>query len=205
MNTLQKNESKTGLNQLYLIMRITIFQGEMMRTKMISRFYKSRILSVASMLFLILLPRIAFGQPGGLQRISQPVNITVSDVSIIRVIGGHVDLNIDDAVVIAGVDQMISIPNEASKLIWGTNSTPRKITIRTNLITQLYTLKAEAISPSQGTAAGEVILSTAEFDYDFITDIGKSVGSARIRYTAIALASKGMGTDSHTITYTITQ
>jgi hypothetical protein len=181
-------------------MRITIFQGAKMRTRMISLFYKSKILSVASMLFLILLPRTAFGQTSR----NHWINVTVTPVSIIRVIGGAVIINITGADATAGVDQMTSAPNDASMLIWGTNSTPRKITIRTNLTPQLYTLKAEARSPSAGSAVGEVTLSTAAYDYDFITGIGKSSGSATIRYTGIALASKGIGTDSHTITFTIT-
>ena len=163
-------------------------------------FYESKILSVAIMLFLILLPRIAFGQTS----INHTIPVTVSPVSIIRVLGGDVTINITGADATAGVDQMTSAPNDASTLIWGTNSTPRKITISTNLTPQTYTLKAEARSPSVGSAVGEVTLSTAAYDYDFITDVGRTSGNAVIRYTGIALASKGIGTDSHSITFTIT-
>jgi hypothetical protein len=181
-------------------MRITIFEGVIMRTRMISLFHKRTILSVAITLFLILSPRLIFGQTS----INHTINFTVNPVSIIQINGGTITLNITGANAIAGVDQMSSAPNESSTLIWGTNSTPRKITIRTNLTPQLFTLKAEALNPTVGTTAGEVTLSTAAYDYNFITNIGTSTGSATVRYTGVALASKGTGTDSHTITFTIT-
>jgi hypothetical protein len=170
----------------------------MMRTKMISLFCKRTIFSIAITLFLILLPRLVFSQTSQ----NHPVTVTTTAVNIIQINGGNIALNIAVANATAGVDQMSSLPNQISTLIWGTNSTPRKITIRTNLTPQKYTLKAVAINPTVGTEASEVTLSTT--DQNFITGIGCSSGNASVRYTGIALASKGIGMDSHTITFTIT-
>ena len=185
------------MSKLYLIARITIFRGAIMKTKMISLFYKSKIFSVAITLFLVLLPRLAFGQS-----VNHTVTVTVDPVSIIQINGGIISLNITGANATAGVDQMSSLPNETSLLIWGTNTSPRKITIKTNAdASRKFSLKALAISPTVGAAALEVTLS--DTDQEFITDIGQSTGSANVRYTGIALASQGIGTDTHTITFTV--
>jgi hypothetical protein len=47
-----------------------------------------------------------------------------------------------------------------------------------------------------------MLLGTAP--QDLILNIGRSQGSCTLRYTVTALASKGIGTDSHTITFTVT-
>jgi hypothetical protein len=62
-------------------------------------------------------------------------------------------------------------------------------------------LKIVAVNPTAGNAAAEVTLTTTASD--FLTNIGRSSGSCGLLYTAIALASQGTGTDSHTITFTV--
>ncbi len=195
-----KNQIEIGKYMLYLITRITIFNRIVMRTRMISRFCKRTISSIVITLFLILLPRITFSATTA----QHTVTVIVNAITIIQISVGTINLNIPGgvtAVVVAGQDQM-TVTDNTSKLLWGTNSSPRKITIITNLVTQKFTLQALAMSPTVGTAASAATLSTTASD--FITNIARSSGSATVQYTGIALASKGTGTDSHTITFTIT-
>jgi hypothetical protein len=164
---------------------------------MILHFDKRTILSIAITLFLILFPRITFSQTTA----QHTVTVIVNSITVMQVTVGTVNLNITGANAIAGQDQM-SVTDQTSTLLWGTNSSTRKITIRTNLSPQKFSVKALAVNPTVGTAAPEVTLSTT--DNNFITGVGRSSGSSSIRYTGIALASQGTGTDSHIITFTTT-
>jgi hypothetical protein len=38
---------------------------------------------------------------------------------------------------------------------------------------------------------------------DFLTNLGRSSGTCTIRYTGVALASQGTGTDAHNVKFTI--
>ena len=163
---------------------------------MITHFYKRSIFSIVITVFLILLPRLAFGQTSGNHRIT----VIVNPVTVMQISTGTVNLNITGANAIAGQDQM-SVIDQSSVLLWGTNSSLRKITIKTNLTPQIFAVNALAINPTYGTAATEATLSTT--DQDFLRDIARSSGSANVRYTGIALASQGTGSDSHLITLTI--
>ncbi len=128
------------------------------------------------------------------------VTVIVQPVATIRTNLGAVNMTISGANAVAGVDAM-SVTDQTSTLLWGTNSSLQKITVNTSLVTPLYTLKLLAVTPTSGTAASEVNLAgTAQ---DFILNIGRTSGSCGLRYTAVALASQGTGTDAHTITFTI--
>lgn len=91
-----------------------------------------------------------------------------------------------------------------------------KITVKTSLSSQNFTLTVEAINivtgggggasgASGGTAQGVVTLSTTP--QDFIRDIEKGTlgvsHTCTLKYTASATVSQGTGSDVHTITYTI--
>jgi hypothetical protein len=188
---------ENGIFGLYLIMRNGIFTGVKMRSRMTSHFSKQTFISLTIALFLIMLPKIAFGQ----QSRSHTVTVIVNPITVMQLSNGTITLNITGANAIAGQDQM-SVIDQSSTLLWGTNSSSRKITIRTNLTPQKYSVLAYAVSPTAGSAGIEAPLSTTA--NNFITGIGRSSGSAGIRYTGIALASQGIGSDSHTITFTIT-
>ncbi|MCI0706277.1 MAG: hypothetical protein L0Y80_02165 [Ignavibacteriae bacterium] len=129
------------------------------------------------------------------------VTVQVSTITMVSVDISSISMTITGAGVPAGQDQMTAT-NTSSKLRWGVNSSSRKITAQTNLATPLFALNLLAVSPTQGTAAAEATLSTTA--QDIMLNIGRSLGECTLQYTGIALASQGTGTDSHTITFTVT-
>jgi hypothetical protein len=128
------------------------------------------------------------------------VTVQVSVITAVRVTVGTVNLNISNANVVAGQNQM-SVTDQSTSLLWGTNSSARKIAVSTSLVAPKYTLKLLALNPTQGTAAPEVTLSSAS--RDLLLNIGRSTGSCTLRYTGTALASQGTGNDVHVITFTV--
>jgi len=131
---------------------------------------------------------------------SHTVTVQVSVITAVRVTGGSVNLNISSANVVAGQNQM-SVTDQSTSLLWGTNSSLRKISVNTSLAAPKYTLKLLALNPTQGTAAPEVTLGTA--GKDLLLNIGRSTGSCTLQYTGTALASQGTGNDVHVITFTV--
>ena len=128
------------------------------------------------------------------------VTVQVSTITAVQVSSGTVNMNIAGASTVAGQDQM-SIVDQSTSLLWGINSSLKKITVNTSLAAPKYTMKVLAVSPSVGTASAEVTLSTTAAD--FMINVGRSSGSCTLKYTGIALASQGTGSDAHTITFTI--
>ena len=128
------------------------------------------------------------------------VTVQVATITGLQISAGSVTLNIASASAVAGQDIM-SVSDQSTSLLWGTNSSSRKITINSSLVAPTFTLNALALNPTQGLSAAEATLSSTPVD--FLLNIGRSLGSCSIRYTGIALASQGTGTDSHTITFTI--
>lgn len=131
---------------------------------------------------------------------SHTVTVNVSTITAIQVTSGTVNLTIAGANAVAGQDLM-TVTNQSTSLLWGINSSLKKITVSSSLASPLFTLKILAVSPTQGTAAPEVTLSTMA--NDFLLTVGRSSGSCGLRYTGEALASQGTGTDAHTITFTV--
>lgn len=129
------------------------------------------------------------------------VTVTVATLTALQVSSGSVSLSITGTGVAAGQDLMTSI-DQSSNLLWGINSANRKITVQTNLLSQTFSLRALALNPTQGTAAAEATLTTVA--KDFLLNVGRSSGSCAIQYTGLALASQGTGSDSHTVTFTVT-
>jgi hypothetical protein len=132
---------------------------------------------------------------------TQTISVQVSPITVLTIQGSTVAVNITDANLTAGVDAM-TVQDETSRLLWGTNSGARKITAQTSLGTPLFQLRLVALSPSRGTPGPELLLGTAP--RDLLLNIGRSQGSCTLRYTGTALASQGVGTDNHTITFTVT-
>lgn len=128
------------------------------------------------------------------------ITVQVSAITLVQVSAGVVNLSITAASVVAGQDAM-TMTDQSTSLLWGTNSSGRKITVSTSLAAPKYTLRLLALNPTAGTAAPEVTLSTASTD--LLLNIGRTSGSCSLQYTAIALASTGSGSDSHTITFTV--
>jgi len=128
------------------------------------------------------------------------VRVSVAAITALQVSSGTVNVSITGADVIAGQDLMTAT-DETTTLLWGTNSSGKKVTVQTSLTSPTYTLKIEALSPTQGSSAGQIILSSTP--RDFLLNIGRSSGSCTIRYIGEALASQGVGADAHTITFTV--
>lgn len=128
------------------------------------------------------------------------VTVQVAALSVLQVSAGTVNLNISTANAVAGQDQM-TVSDQSTTLLWGTNSSSQKITAATSIVAPLFTLKLVAVNPAAGVAAPEATLSGVPTD--LLLNIGRSSGSCALRYTGVAFASQGTGTDSHTITLTI--
>ncbi len=137
------------------------------------------------------------------------VTVNVNALTYITINPASVTLSITDAQAVAGVDAM-TVTNENSYLYWATNSSNRKVTVATDLGSPLYTLKIYAanvvsVDPSPGSAVAASELTLSRTVQDFILNIGRSMGYCTLRYTGTALASTGVGTDIHHITFTVTQ
>jgi len=128
------------------------------------------------------------------------VTLQVDQITLLAVDRGSVNLSVDGSTAVPGQDEIV-VSDQSSLLLWGTNVSARKVTASTSLAAPLFTLRLAAGSPSAGTPAPEQVLSTLAAD--FLRDIGRSSGSAQIRYTGVALASQGPGSDTHVITFTI--
>lgn len=131
---------------------------------------------------------------------SHTVRVTVATITTLQVTSGTVNLAITGADAVAGQDQMTTT-DQSTSLLWGVNSSAKKITVQSSLAAPLFTLKLLAVAPTQGTAAPEVTLSSVP--QNLLLDIGRSSGTCVLKYTGIALASQGTGNDPHTITFTI--
>jgi hypothetical protein len=139
-------------------------------------------------------------------QVSHSATVTVAPIAVVGVSSGTVSLSINGAGVVAGVDQM-TVTNQSTTLSWGANTSTAKIAVKTNLNPQKYALQVQAINitgvpSSSGVTAPVVALATTS--KDFMTGIGLMRGTCNLLYTGIALASQGIGSDSHTITFTIT-
>lgn len=131
---------------------------------------------------------------------SHTVQVSVATITALQVSAGTVNLTISGAAVVAGQDLMMTV-DQSTSLLWGVNSSNKKITVQSSLASATYTLKLEAVNPTSGTSTGPVTLSSTV--QDFLLDIGRSSGSCTLSYTGEALASQGVGADTHTITFTI--
>lgn len=151
------------------------------------------------LIFVMAFGCLANGQTYG--SANHQVTVQVSQVTLIQVSSGSVNLSISGSNAVAGQNTMTTT-DQSTSLLWGTNVSQRKITAQTNLASSIFTLKLLALSPTQGTSAPEITLDTTP--WDLVLNIGKSSGSCQLQYTAVALASQGTGSDAHTITLTIT-
>jgi len=132
--------------------------------------------------------------------------VNVSPIAVVGVSSGVVSLNITGAGVVAGASQM-TVTDQSTTLSWSANTSTAKISVNTSLSSPKFTLQVQAVSvtgvPSAaGISAPNVTLSTTS--QDFMTGVGLKRGTCNLLYTGIALASAGDGSESHTITFTIT-
>jgi hypothetical protein len=128
------------------------------------------------------------------------VTVQVAEISVIDVTANTLSLNILDGDIQIGRDLMF-VTDQTSSILWGTNSSSRKVTASTDLAAPQFELRLVALSPTRGTPGPEFVLNT--IPQDLLRDIGRSLGSSLLQYTGVAYASQGTGTDVHTITFTI--
>jgi len=128
------------------------------------------------------------------------VTVQVAQITVVDLTVGAVGLNMTNGTIIAGQD-MMTVQDQSSQLRWGTNSSGRKITASTSLAAPQFQLRLQAVNPTRGTAASEITLSSVP--QDLLLNVGRTSGSCFLRYTGVALASQGVGTDNHVITFTV--
>ncbi|MGB2868905.1 MAG: hypothetical protein WBD36_10665 [Bacteroidota bacterium] len=158
----------------------------------------NRLREIPLYMLILLVPATAWGQVYGTA--NHTVTVTVATLSYLQVNLGTVNLDISGANAVAGQNSM-SVTDQTSSLSWGTNSSLQKITASTSLAAPLFSLKLLAVTPTTGVAAPEVTLTTTAAD--LVLNVGRSKGSCTLKYTGIALASQGTGSDAHTVTFTV--
>ncbi len=149
-------------------------------------------------LALLCSPSVVIAQVYGTS--SNLITVTIAPITVLQFSTAILNLSITGAEAVAGQNQMI-LTDESSTLSWGTNSSAQKITVSTNLASPLFTLQVEPKNWTGGTPMPPVTLTTTPTD--FLRDIGRSSGTCTLLYTVTALASKGTGTDAHTLTFTV--
>jgi hypothetical protein len=140
------------------------------------------------------------GDAASAQTANHTVTVQVNPITSVQVSAGTVNLNITNAVAVAGQNTM-TVTDQSTSLLWGVNSSSRKVTVRTSLASPQFTLRLLALNPTQGAAAPEVTLSS--IPRDLLMGIGRSSGTCTLQYTGVALASQGVGNDVHVITFTV--
>lgn len=128
--------------------------------------------------------------------------IDVAPPAVLSVEGGDVTLSISSAT--AGQDPNPAVDQISSSLNYksGPVDPTLKITVATDLGSPLFVLRVEAINVGDGSATGEIVLGTTA--QDLITGVtSTSLVGCDLKYTSVALASDGVGTDAHTVTYTM--
>lgn len=130
---------------------------------------------------------------------SHLVTVTVSAINEISATG-TLTLTIDSAT--AGSDPDSEEDGTTCDLAWTTNEASKKITVESSLASQSFTLQVVATGISGGTAASVVTLSDTAAN--FVTAVATTIGGCDLTYTASATAAQGIGSDEHTILYTIT-
>jgi len=133
----------------------------------------------------------------------QSLILRVMELNKLGLIGGSLKLTIDKLY----ADQFAPAPvvNANTTLLWTSNGENKKITVASNNNNPRYALRVapQEMSPGAGVAAPEVSFSDNK-NHDFIVGVNRSAGKCVIQFTAAADVAKGIGSDTHVITFTIT-
>lgn len=125
----------------------------------------------------------------------------------VTILNGSIDLTVSTAIAGSEPDTDTDQSAQLQWDNWPNSATTKKITVQTNLASPNFALSVLAvnITASDGTAAGEVTVSTTPSDLINSIPAKDSPDNATcdLRYKATALAAEGTGVDIHTITYTI--
>ncbi len=133
----------------------------------------------------------------------QTLTLQVLEINKIGINKNAITLVIDQASLETGLP--LPAVNEEGMLVWITNGDNKKITVASNNPTPRYLVKMVALEvPTEaGTPAPEIILSD-NTTKDLVVGISKASAQCKIKLTASAQISDGIGTETHIITYTIT-
>jgi len=133
----------------------------------------------------------------------QTLTLQVLEINKIGISKNAITMVIDQASLETGLPT--PAVNEDGMLVWITNGDNKKITVASNNPMPRFVVKMVALDiPSEaGTPAPEVVLSD-NTTKDLVVGISKASGKCKIKLTASAQISDGIGTETHIITYTIT-
>lgn len=122
--------------------------------------------------------------------------------AILTIEGGDVSLLVSSATAGQELAPVVDQSSSALKYRKLSAEPTMKVTVATDLASPLFTLKAEAVNVGDGNPTAEIVLGTTA--QDLITNIStQTFVTSCLRYTSVALVSDGVGTDTHTVTYTI--
>jgi hypothetical protein len=130
---------------------------------------------------------------------SHTVTVQVNAISELTLAGGDVTLTTGPPVAGREPD---AVANTDCALAWTSNQADMRITVATGLAAPTFVLKVVAQNVTGGTAAPEVTLSSTPAD--LVTGVSRTPGGCTLRYTAWATTAQGIGSDVHTVTYTLT-
>lgn len=166
---------------------------------------KTQILNIAKKLSkasaaVILLAASVYAQGSSTQ---QMLILRVMELNKLGLIGGSLKLTIDK--VDATQFSPAPVVNANTTLLWTSNGENKKITVASNNKNPRYGLRvaSQGISPGAGVASPEVSFSDTK-NHDFIVSVNRSAGKCVVQFTAAADVAKGVGFDTHLITFTIT-
>jgi len=142
---------------------------------------------------------------------SHLVTVVVLEQNDILVVGGDIAL-----FAVPPITGTVTVTNDACDLYWATNSNRfKKITVQTDLAAPRYQLTVDPRNitelgpnpkngnPGQPANAAPVVLAGAA-PIDFIDRIKRVYAMCDLVYAATINATDPPGTDTHTVTYTIT-
>jgi len=157
------------------------------------------ICSTAALVLLTLSTAVAQEQANT----SQIVTLQVVETNKIDISQKSLTLVISQASLESGGP--VEAVSEDGVLIWLTNGENKKVTVASNNPSPKFLVKMRAvdITGGSGTAAADAILND-NTTKDLITGISKSLGRSKVHLGASAKVSDGVGTETYTITYTIT-
>jgi hypothetical protein len=134
---------------------------------------------------------------------SQTLTLQVMETNRIDISQKSLTLVINQASLENGAP--VEVVNEDGILIWITNGENKKVTVASNNPSPRFLLKMQAlnISGGSGVPASEAVLND-NTTKDLVGGISKSFGKCKIHLAASAKVSDGVGSETYTITYTIT-
>jgi hypothetical protein len=162
-------------------------------------------------LALIIAAIVAAAVSSAQETASHTVTVLVLEQNDIRVVGGDITIS-----VIPPPTGSVTVTNDSCDLYWATNSNRmKKITVQTDLATPRYHLTVDPGNiteivgnpkngkPGQRASAQPVVLAGLA-PIDFIDKIQRIYATCDLVYAATVSAGDGLGSETHTITYTLT-